>query len=157
MKKNLNARLIIVIVFVLVLIGVIIAFIIGSRKEEYQDEEIPDITLKGIVADHKCEVEIEDADDKTKTFIIENFEVDGDRILSSVTTSRIECSDKETFEKLKSENDYGNNVAYDDKQFIILYQVNDKLDYTKNEDGEDVTVSYEEYTIDMESLGSTCK
>ncbi len=144
--------IIIVVVLVLGLAGFGIYKLVGKKQI---NEESLSLKLQNIVSDHVCEIKVEDTDDYTE-YYIENIEVKDNRVIKTQGTSRLECFDKEKYDRTKAQ-DFGSNVVYDDKNFIILYDLSESNDYTVNDNNEEIILNYEDYKASLETAGYVCK
>jgi hypothetical protein len=158
MKKKV---IIIVIVLVIILLGGIIgaSYLVSSKnteseKIENKDTESTKEESEELASAKKCQLKLEDIDDYT-TYLVETFEVDDERILSSTSSIIMVCKSKEVFEELQSNEDFKKGRTFSEDDLTIEYPY-DKNDYTKDESGNELTLKYQTYTDDLKNIGYEC-
>ena len=86
---------------------------------------------------------------------IENLKIDGERVISSQSSILLTYATLEEY-KTGKEGEYPGKVIYNDDYLSIEYTVGEELDYTKNAEGEEVTLNFSEFRKSLEELGYTC-
>lgn len=120
----------------------------GQQTEQQEGLEI----LKSYTA--KCEIITEN--EGYREIYTNNLKVEGDRLLNSLSSVRVEYTDEELYNEAKNDN-YGNRVEFNDAEKIIEYiDTEENADFTKDADGNEVVQSYSNYKAILENNGYTC-
>ncbi len=159
MEKKENLIRIGVIVTLCIILLVIIVLILLNIKDKRNDEpeESTKVVLPGFEAYNvRCEMKNEDVTDYEE-IIVENCEVEDDRILTSRSSIILRYPSKETYEVAKEYESFQDNlVVYNDEENTIEYSQGDVIDFTKDENGEEIVTNFDIYKRSLEELGYIC-
>ena len=156
-NKNKNLIIIGAVALVAILVVVII-IVLNNKPEESKIETNPKPengqteTLEGF--NIKCTMD-NDTDANYHETHIENLKIDGERVISSQSSILLTYATLEEY-KTGKEGEYPGKVIYNDDYLSIEYTVGEELDYTKNAEGEEVTLNFSEFRKSLEELGYTC-
>ncbi len=135
----------------LIIIIVLLIFVFNKNEEENKVM----LKLDNIVSDKYCELKLDDTEDYHIYYIL-NIDLDNERVLSTQTTVRMEYFNEESYQTNKENGDFPGNYVYDDKTKTILYEIDDKTDFTKDEKGEELILNYDEYKTSLEEASYVC-
>ena len=155
-KKNLIIMGSIVALVVILVIAIII--VLNNKPEVKKTETSPEPenhqteSLEGY--NIKCTVDNE-IDANYRETHIENLKIDGEKVINSQSSIVLTYATLEEY-KLGKEDEYPGKVFYNDDALSIEYTVGDEIDYTKNAEGEEVTLNFSEFRKSLEELGYVC-
>lgn len=153
MKENRKYIIIIIILFI-VLIG-IIGLIMFNKKESKLEEKVNEKESDSQEIVYKCETENFEEYNDFKTYDIENVTVKENQVIKTQTGTKFIYKTQELYENAKTDN---NNMVreYDDKKFTVIEMNKGYTDYTKDDIGKEINVTYDEYQTFLKDLGYIC-
>ncbi len=154
MRKN-KIYIIVISVLVIILIGVIGLIILTKKTVTAEEEDISKINPNEEIV-YVCETEQGENYDDFKIYTIENVTVKKGQVLKTQTGTKIVYKTQSFYKNAKIDNSEKTS-EYDDKELSILEMNKEYNDYTKDDTGKEINVTYEEYQQFLSDLGYICK
>ena len=165
MKKDNKGNIIIAVVVSVLLIALVIVIVLTLNKKNKQvdtpvENETPgEQTETGNLSElesYGAECQKVTENEGYKETYINHLKVEKDRLISSLSSVKLEYTDEEMYKTAK-ENDYGKKMEFDDTAKIIEYiDTLEETDFTKDAEGNEVNQSYAAYKEALEKNGYTC-
>ena len=156
--KNRN----ILISIVLVIIGILLiggAFVINLTSKEKDNEKTNGNENNNVdnTVVYSCKTLIaEEGNVDFTSYKIEKISVLDDRVLRSESIIEILCNSEEVYLNFKTDENYSANKEFIDSEKKITFSNGEMVDFTKDINGQDMTLKFSDYKTDLEKVGYTC-
>lgn len=152
MKGN-KIYIIIISVLLIILLG-IMGLIILKKEPTTPKENKPEINPEEEIV-YACEIKQGEEYVGFRQYAIENVIVKDNRVLSIQTGIKQYYNSKEIYENIKA-SDVTKTDEYNDSELMIIKMNKTNQDYTKDDTGKEINVTFDEYQQFLSELGYTC-
>lgn len=148
-KINLSKKnIVIIFVGLLLIISLILIF---YNKKTY---EVDNTKNSSHNKKYTCQKKIDETD-TYDNFNILTFIVENDYIKNGTIVTKLVCKNKEVFANLINNQSFIENKKYDENELSIIISSEEK-DYTKDSEGKELNLSYNDYKKVLENEEYTC-
>lgn len=158
MKKKNNSLVISICLAVIAIFLIVLSFFVDSpKKSNNSDNDKPNNSTSDNNVMYECKLKLEQGSGDYDIYKILSLTTSDGLVLESQSVTYIEFKNEDEYLIYKNDPEYSKDKTFDDQNKTITFSNNDKIDLTKDADGEKLELKYENYQKDLGNVGYVCE
>lgn len=156
-KKNISLIISICLAVIAIFLIILSFFVDTSKKNNNSDNSKPNNSTSDNNVMYQCKLKLEQGSGDYDIYKILSLTTSDGLVLESQSVTYIEFKNEDEYLIYKNDPGYSKDKTFDDKNKTITFSNNDKIDLTKDVDGEKLELKYENYQKDLSNVGYVCE
>ena len=156
-KKNISLIISICLAVIAIFLIILSFFVDTSKKNNNSDNSKPNNSTSDNNVMYQCKLKLEQGSGDYDIYKILSLTTSDGLVLESQSVTYIEFKNEDEYLIYKNDPEYSKDKTFDDKNKTITFSNNDKIDLTKDVDGEKLELKYENYQKDLGNVGYVCE